>query len=142
MPPRHCGSARAEGEVVTTPSPRERATILLQEMRSAGCTFTLNADGQPSVRLTEECPMTPALKSYLAENRQAVVEILLEEQGLAPDTPAPRAQTPEPAPPRAMVERDNLRQPLVIPPGGGAPVIYRRCTEFIAVLEDRQWLLG
>jgi hypothetical protein len=125
---------------VTTP--RERGAILLREMRSAGCTFTLGADG-PRVRFSADCPSTPQLLEYIRENRQAVVQILREEQGLAPEPtaePPTHATVAEPALPRTMVERDHLGQPLVIPPGGDTPVTYRRCTSFIDVLEDRQWL--
>ena len=39
--------------------------------------------------------------------------------------------------PPAQVERDRWGRPLVIPPGGGKPVPYRRCTTFIDVLDDR-----
>jgi hypothetical protein len=41
-------------------------------------------------------------------------------------------QTPPP-----QVPRDRWGRPLVIPPGGGKPVAYRRCTRYIAVLDDR-----
>ena len=34
-------------------------------------------------------------------------------------------------------KRDNFGRPLIIPPGGGEPVAYRRCTTFIDVLADR-----
>jgi len=37
-------------------------------------------------------------------------------------------------------KRDNFGRPLIIPPGGGAPVAYRRCTTFIDVLADRSAL--
>jgi hypothetical protein len=40
----------------------------------------------------------------------------------------------QPAPP---VERDRYGRPLVIPPGGGKKVSYRRVTTFIDVLDDR-----
>lgn len=33
--------------------------------------------------------------------------------------------------------RDSFGRPLIIPPGGGEPVTYRRCTTFIDVLGDR-----
>lgn len=33
--------------------------------------------------------------------------------------------------------RDNFGRPLIIPPDGGKPVAYRRCTTFIDVLADR-----
>jgi hypothetical protein len=39
--------------------------------------------------------------------------------------------------PRTDVPRDKFGRPLVIPPGGGNPVAYRRCTTFIDVLGDR-----
>ena len=35
------------------------------------------------------------------------------------------------------IPRDHFGRPLVIPPGGGKPVPYRRCTTFIDVLADR-----
>jgi len=34
-------------------------------------------------------------------------------------------------------KRDNFGRPLIIPPDGGEPVAYRRCTTFIDVLGDR-----
>ena len=34
-------------------------------------------------------------------------------------------------------QRDHFGRPLVVPPGGGKPVAYRRCTTFIDVLADR-----
>lgn len=34
-------------------------------------------------------------------------------------------------------KRDNFGRPLIIPPDGGKPVAYRRCTTFIDVLADR-----
>ena len=37
-------------------------------------------------------------------------------------------------------KRDNFGRPLIIPPGGGNPVAYRRCTTFIDVLADRSAL--
>jgi hypothetical protein len=37
-------------------------------------------------------------------------------------------------------KRDNFGRPLIIPPGGGEPVAYRRCTTFIDVLADRSAL--
>jgi hypothetical protein len=37
-------------------------------------------------------------------------------------------------------KRDNLGRPLIIPPDGGKPVAYRRCTTFIDVLSDRSAL--
>lgn len=40
-------------------------------------------------------------------------------------------------PPTAQVPRDRWGRPKVQPPGGGNLVPYRRCTTFIAVLEDR-----
>lgn len=39
--------------------------------------------------------------------------------------------------PTAQVERDRWGRPLVIPPKGGKPVPYRRCTRYISVLDDR-----
>ena len=44
--------------------------------------------------------------------------------------------TPEPVAPM-VVPRDGFGRPLIIPPGGGTPVPYRRCTRFIDVLEDQ-----
>lgn len=38
------------------------------------------------------------------------------------------------------VPRDRFGRPLVIPPGGGKPVSYRRCTTFIDVLADHYQL--
>uniref|UniRef100_A0AAU8B1S0 PD-(D/E)XK endonuclease-like domain-containing protein n=1 Tax=Dulem virus 32 TaxID=3145750 RepID=A0AAU8B1S0_9CAUD len=35
------------------------------------------------------------------------------------------------------VQRDRWQRPLVIPPGGGKPVPYTRCTTYIDVLEDK-----
>ena len=42
--------------------------------------------------------------------------------------------------PAPQVERDRYGRPLVIPPGGGKKVTYRRVTKFIDVLEDRYLL--
>jgi len=42
--------------------------------------------------------------------------------------------------PAAQVQRDWWGRPLVIPPGGGRPVAYRRCTRYIGVLDDRSAL--
>lgn len=39
--------------------------------------------------------------------------------------------------PVPQVQRDRWGRPLVIPPKGGKPVPYRRCTRFIDVLSDR-----
>jgi hypothetical protein len=39
-----------------------------------------------------------------------------------------------------MLNRDQFGRPLVIPPGGGKPVAYRRCTTFIDVLSDTHQL--
>lgn len=38
---------------------------------------------------------------------------------------------------RVEIPRDRFQRPLVVPPGGGPPVAYRRCTTFIDVLADR-----
>lgn len=35
------------------------------------------------------------------------------------------------------VARDRFGRPLIIPPGGGKPIAYRRCTTYIDVIEDR-----
>lgn len=40
------------------------------------------------------------------------------------------------------VPRDGYGRPLVIPPGGGKPVPYQRCTTFIDVLEDKSGLVA
>ena len=37
-------------------------------------------------------------------------------------------------------KRDSFGRPLIIPPDGGKPVAYRRCTTFIDVLSDRSAL--
>lgn len=37
----------------------------------------------------------------------------------------------------ADVQRDRWNRPLIIPPGGGKPVAYTRCTTFVDVLEDK-----
>jgi hypothetical protein len=92
---------------VTTP--RERGAIPLNGLRGLGVTFALTGD-RPTVRFSAVCPSTPLLLEYLRENREAVVELLRAEQGLAPEpatvvappAPAPWAQTPEPAAPRAQ----------------------------------------
>lgn len=34
------------------------------------------------------------------------------------------------------LQRDRYGRPLVVPPGGGKPVAYTRCTSFVSVLED------
>jgi hypothetical protein len=39
--------------------------------------------------------------------------------------------------PGAQIERDRWGRPMVVPPGGGKTVPYRRCTTFIDVLDDR-----
>ena len=38
---------------------------------------------------------------------------------------------------KVEIPRDHFGRPLVIPPGGGKPKAYRRCTTFIDVLSDR-----
>ena len=38
---------------------------------------------------------------------------------------------------KVEIPRDHFGRPLVIPPGGGKPKPYRRCTTFIDVLADR-----
>ncbi|MDO5068403.1 MAG: hypothetical protein Q4D96_14085 [Propionibacteriaceae bacterium] len=35
------------------------------------------------------------------------------------------------------VQRDRFKRPLIIPPGGGQPVPYIRCTTFVDALEDK-----
>ena len=40
--------------------------------------------------------------------------------------------TPAPA-----IDRDRYGRPLVVPPGGGKPVAYTRCTTYIDVLDDK-----
>ena len=37
---------------------------------------------------------------------------------------------------RPEIERDRYGRPLIVPPGGGKKVAYRRCTTFVGVLED------
>jgi hypothetical protein len=48
------------------------------------------------------------------------------------DTPAPE------------VPRDQWQRPLIVPPGGGDPVAYTRCTTYVKVLDDQyalqKWL--
>lgn len=34
------------------------------------------------------------------------------------------------------IERDRFGRPMIVPPGGGRKVPYRRCTTFVGVLED------
>lgn len=36
----------------------------------------------------------------------------------------------------ATIERDRHDRPLVVPPGGGKPTPYTRCTKYVSVLED------
>lgn len=38
--------------------------------------------------------------------------------------------------PEPQVGRDRYGRPLVVPPGGGKPVAYTRCTTFVGALED------
>jgi len=40
------------------------------------------------------------------------------------------------ATPAKPLERDRYGRPLIIPPGGGKPVPYTRCTTYVGVLED------
>ena len=40
-------------------------------------------------------------------------------------------------PPHTDIPRDHWNRPLVVPPGGGNPVPYTRCTTFIDPLEDQ-----
>jgi hypothetical protein len=48
-------------------------------------------------------------------------------------------------PPAATIQRDRWDRPLVVPPDGGKPVAYTRCTTFVDCLEDKynlqQWEL-
>lgn len=48
-------------------------------------------------------------------------------------------------PPAATIPRDHWDRPLVVPPGGGNPTAYTRCTRYVEVLEDKynlhQWEL-
>lgn len=45
-----------------------------------------------------------------------------------------------PVRPQPVIERDKWGRPLVIPPGGGPKTPYRRCTTYIAVLDDKHAL--
>jgi hypothetical protein len=91
---------------VTTP--RERGEILLNELRGLGVTFALT-DGRPTVRFSTECPSTPQLLQYIRENREAVVELLRAEQGLAPEPVVEPCNTvgletaPEPEQPKVIL---------------------------------------
>src|SRR5689334_2925212 len=38
--------------------------------------------------------------------------------------------------PAPQVPRDRWQRPLVVPPKGGKPVAYTRCTTFVGCLED------
>lgn len=38
--------------------------------------------------------------------------------------------------PKPEIERDRYGRPLVIPPGGGKPVPYTRCTTYVGAIED------
>src|SRR5215831_14489249 len=40
----------------------------------------------------------------------------------------------DPIPP--AIRRDRWLRPLVVPPGGGKPVPYTRCTTYVSALED------
>jgi len=40
------------------------------------------------------------------------------------------------ASPDQTLERDRYGRPLIIPPGGGKPIAYTRCTTYVGVLED------
>lgn len=39
--------------------------------------------------------------------------------------------------PKEQIERDRFGRPMIVPPGGGKKVAYRRVTTFIDVLDDR-----
>ena len=39
--------------------------------------------------------------------------------------------------PAPMLERDRWGRPLVVPPGGGDPVAYSRCTSYVDCIEDK-----
>ena len=38
--------------------------------------------------------------------------------------------------PTRLLERDRFGRPLIVPPGGGKPIPYTRCTTYVGVLED------
>ena len=40
------------------------------------------------------------------------------------------------ATPAQTLERDRFGRPLIVPPGGGKPIAYTRCTTYVGVLED------
>ncbi|WP_043648015.1 hypothetical protein [Nocardia thailandica] len=42
--------------------------------------------------------------------------------------------------PAVTIERDGWGRPKIIPPGGGKPVAYTRCTTFVDALEDKHGL--
>jgi hypothetical protein len=46
--------------------------------------------------------------------------------------------------PDQQINRDRWGRPLVIPPGGGKPIAYRRCTSYVDVIDDKfqlqQWM--
>lgn len=54
------------------------------------------------------------------------------------------ASAPEYAEIPEEIQRDRWGRPLIVPPGGGRPVAYTRCTTFVGALEDTynlgQWM--
>lgn len=40
------------------------------------------------------------------------------------------------------IERDNFGRPLIVPPGGGKPKAYTRCTTFVDALSDKSNLMA
>ncbi len=45
--------------------------------------------------------------------------------------------TPQFDGPAATIPRDRWNRPLIVPPGGGKPTAYTRCTTFVDCLEDK-----
>ncbi|WP_406711293.1 PD-(D/E)XK nuclease family protein [Trueperella pyogenes] len=39
------------------------------------------------------------------------------------------------------INRDRWGRPLIVPPGGGTPVPYTRCTTYVSVLDDKEHLM-
>jgi hypothetical protein len=77
---------------------RERAAVLVADMRASGFVFHLDTDG-PKVRpASPDCKLTPALLDYLKSLRAEVIEVLVDEQHQAAPEPAAAVAPPAPAP--------------------------------------------
>lgn len=64
----------------------------------------------------------------------------LQPTGIQVGFAAP-APTPTLTGPGKGISRDRWGRPLIIPPGGGTPIPYTRCTTYVSVLDDKEHLM-